>query len=778
VFKKKKINEPSIFLYFKNKLKKITFLTGIITLTFIGLIAVNMMTDSFAWMRDTWKITYPVKLKTLKVMSNQILGPQFFSLRPANFQDYFDKIIKPSQIKFDDLFLDLDYKSLSLLDEMRSTKDRGTYINGFIRVKSNTFLKAKKFKIKIRAKGDRTLHRKNISNMSYKVKIKGDDRLYGLREFSIQKPIIRNYTMEYLIQEFLKTRDLLTVKSKPVRLYVNNQDMGNYSIEEGFSKELLELNKRKDGPIAGLDETLGVIFPNVTFDFYSEKKWKRNNPDLLNDFFYKLERLKKNFTPSTNYNICTDFDCIKWARFYGYLDFFGAHHGLVLKSVKLYLNPSTGLIEPIFFDGHVLPYVYMNKNIILDSISNDFKESWHKDYILWFRVFFNLSNPVFLNEYLKTLDEVTTGEFAEEVYKLYIKKIDPINSVYYKSFEQSDGVFGKALLPFYFDFKNFFKSRVELVNKKASLIFHTKYNLNQMKTKKVENKTITSFEDFDFESSNDSILSVNDINIDDRVIKLEKPITLILTGNSSIKNVTFDGPVMIVQNSGTFVGENITIKNGSAHRIEGKNWSGVLNLINSKNFLKNVKIINANAEDGINLVGSDSRLDNIYLEKTFSDAIDVDFGSAIIGELTCIDIGNDCLDISETKVTAENILAKLVSDKVISLGERSNLFCKNVTIDTAEIGLVSKDNSSLIVENYNTNNVKLDVVAFTKKNMFDGPNDIEIKNNLNNKDILYLISNNSNLIINNQRISSELSSVEIENKLYGNEYGKATVKTR
>ena len=737
-----------------------------------------MATDSFAWIKDTWKITYPVKLRTLKIFTNQIIGPDYFSLRPANFPDYLEKIIKPSEIKIDDVFLDLEYKSLALLDELRVSKDRDTYVNGYIRIKGSDSPKSKKIKIKLRAKGDRTLHRKNISNMSYKVKIKGDDRLYGLREFSLQKPIIRNYSMENLIQEFLFTRNILSVKSKPVRLYLNNQDMGNYSIEEGFSKELLELNKRKDGPIAGLDEKLGVVFPNVTFDFYSEKKWKHSNPDLLNDFFNKLENIKKYSASQFNYDLCDNFDCILWARFFGYLDFFGAHHGLVLKSVKLYLNPSTGLIEPIFFDGHTLPFVYMDKNIILDSINNDFSDSWHKDYVKWFRIFFNYSNAKFLNEYIKVMEEVITNEFLDELNKLYTNKIQPINSVYYKSFEQSDGVFGKALLPFYFDFTNFFKSRVELINKKASLLYHTKYNLNQMNTKKVENKTITSFKDFDFESSKESIINVSDIHLKDKVIKLKNPLTLILTGNSSIKNVTFDGPIMIVQNSGTFDGENIIIKNGSAHDVKGKNWSAVINLINSKNLLKDIKIFNANAEDGINLVSSDSRLENIYLEKTFSDAIDVDFGTATIEDLTCIDIGNDCLDVSETSITVDNILAKAVSDKAISLGERSNLFCKNITLDTAEIGLVAKDNSSLIVENYTSNNVKLDAVAFTKKNMFDGSNEIKIINNLNNKDIFYLISNNSSLIVNNKKISSNMTSTEIENRLYGNEYGKATIKTR
>ena len=54
----------------------------------------------------------------------------------------------------------------------------------------------KKIKVKLRAKGDRDIHRKNLKQMSFKVDIIGKDRIYGLEEFSIQKPIIRNYSLE------------------------------------------------------------------------------------------------------------------------------------------------------------------------------------------------------------------------------------------------------------------------------------------------------------------------------------------------------------------------------------------------------------------------------------------------------------------------------------------------------------------------------------------------------------------------------------------------------
>ena len=49
----------------------------------------------------------------------------------------------------------------------------------------------------------------------------------------------------------------------------------NLSYRRGFSKEILELNKRKNGPIFGIDDNYSVSFPNVNFDIYSQAYWKK-----------------------------------------------------------------------------------------------------------------------------------------------------------------------------------------------------------------------------------------------------------------------------------------------------------------------------------------------------------------------------------------------------------------------------------------------------------------------------------------------------------------------
>ena len=65
----------------------------------------------------------------------------------------------------------------------------------------------KKFRVKLRPKGDRKLHYENPNDFSTKVDIRGNPRLWGMEEFSIQDPIIRNYTYEAFSSKALRERE-------------------------------------------------------------------------------------------------------------------------------------------------------------------------------------------------------------------------------------------------------------------------------------------------------------------------------------------------------------------------------------------------------------------------------------------------------------------------------------------------------------------------------------------------------------------------------------------
>ena len=60
--------------------------------------------------------------------------------------------------------------------------------------------------------------------------------------------------------------DSIKLKYDFVNLYVNGEDLGLYVIEEFFSKQLLERNKRRDGPIFSVQENFETDFKNTKFE--------------------------------------------------------------------------------------------------------------------------------------------------------------------------------------------------------------------------------------------------------------------------------------------------------------------------------------------------------------------------------------------------------------------------------------------------------------------------------------------------------------------------------
>ena len=71
----------------------------------------------------------------------------------------------------------------------------------------------------------------------------------GIKKFSFIKPRMRNYIHEWLFHELAGEGDLIKLKYEFINLKLNGNNYGLYVLEEGFDKDLIERNKRRNGPI-------------------------------------------------------------------------------------------------------------------------------------------------------------------------------------------------------------------------------------------------------------------------------------------------------------------------------------------------------------------------------------------------------------------------------------------------------------------------------------------------------------------------------------------------
>lgn len=449
------------------------FYTGIIFFSFFLILSIYFFSSGMGSPKSVF-------LKVNDKILNRYLGFDF--RKSKNYIEIlkisFLSNFKSSQLE--NVYLNINQKSILGLERQRKLrsqnggelpqKDFSTFPAKF--VQDN-----KEYKIKIRTKGVRPIHWENKDQTSYKIDLKGSERIWGLEEFALQKPITRNYTYEYLFHELLGHVDLLRIKYFFVNLFFNNQNLGVYAVEESFSKELIERQKKRNGPIFGLSEELGEYFPNVKFDLYSENFWINEHPQLVENLFSVLNNLKNEKDIINNY-----FDLDKWAKYFAIIDLAGSYHGLLSKSVKFYYNPTTGLFEPIGYDIHQGAGIFDNF-IILDFLQESKPNCsylcLHKE---WFFKFLKKNedelNFQFVDLYIKYLKEFSNKNFVIKFLEKHENKINQYNSEFYKEKSKVDKITYTGLGYFVYD-KNYLLKRAELIKSRIDSIQLTNVSISK-----------------------------------------------------------------------------------------------------------------------------------------------------------------------------------------------------------------------------------------------------------------------------------------------------------
>ena len=100
---------------------------------------------------------------------------------------------------------------------------------------------------------------------------------------------------------------------------------------------------------------------------------------------------------------------------------------------------------------------------------------------------------------------------------------------------------------------------------------------------------------------------------------------------------------------------NVIFKNLSYPKEKDKILYGGVNIINSNVEIIDTQIISSKSEDAINIISSNSNIQNLKVKNIQADAIDIDFGTLNFKNIFCENINNDCLDISGAKVVGNFI---------------------------------------------------------------------------------------------------------------------------
>jgi hypothetical protein len=197
----------------------------------------------------------------------------------------------------------------------------------------------------------------------------------------------------------------------------------------------------------------------------------------------------------------------------------------------------------------------------------------------------------------------------------------------------------------------------------------------------------------------------------------------------------------------------VTFKNLSNPREKGLDITGAVTFYQAPVEIRNCIFSSNRSEDALNIISSDFSLDHAHFSKTYSDAVDVDFGTGTITNSSFTDCGNDAIDISGSEIEIQNITINGAGDKGLSVGEKSKMKATDIEIKNAQIAVASKDLSELIISSTKISQCRTGLAVYEKKSEF-GPAVLKASQiSIENADSSYRVQKGSQLIIDDKIIS-------------------------
>lgn len=749
----------------------------------------------------------------------------------------------------------------------------------------------------IRLKGDWVDHLEDSRKWSYRIKLKGEQTILGMRKFSIQHPETRNYAFEKLYHDWMRREDLMNLRyrfvsvtlERPEQITDKSTALGLFALEESFDKRLIENCQRREGLILKFSEddmwkdralATKVTNPDAGYRFFDPALQKEGEVRVFSyGKVMETPGLREQFDVARNLlegyrqgklEVAEAFDIKKLAMFNALANLMGGPHSLISHNLRLYYNPITSRLEPISFDGNTghqisnidayfgaggdlqyltefasaLEYVSSEDYIddileqeeeemqdALNAIALEFPEQQFKTDVIYSNARFIRKNifpakafyahvlyqdnkkivlqlrsltrfPVSISgliyEQQKLIAPAEEGEILQphESRNITFNLPNSFNNLFVKKNRKKTGF---ALEEDYAKLGIGYRISGTSMERRESLVPYKEYD-EDFKQKDLIRQTPNP-EEFDFVSVNESkkeivirsgqrIMTGNMILPEGYTVIANEGLELDFQKGAkliSYSTIKFRGsrerPIKISSSDGS--GQGILVMNTADTStltytifdglgpVSSGNWSlpGSVNFYEANVLIDSCAFANNRSEDALNIVRSYFEMSVTSFENTRSDAFDGDFVKGKLSNAYFTRLGNDAIDVSGSELILENIEIDEASDKGLSAGERSTMDARNISIRNSEIGVASKDRSTIRISGLYLDSCQLGFTAFQKKPEY-GPAAIESENiQYNEVGLEHLIEDRSELTIDGKRVKT---SKEVLEKMYGIEFGKSS----
>ena len=684
-------------------------------------------------------------MKTIKWLL--ILNSVLINFLISNYS-FSQSLIVPNSIKFE--LSNTEYNKY-LRRSMRAYTDGEIYGKKNIKkkykkwVKAKIILNKKKIDSEIRILGDWKDHLRPPLT-SLKVKIKNDS-FNGITRFNLFLPETRKGENEVFWTMMLKYLGFPSLYTRMIEVNLNG-NIYKAIFQEDATKEFLERNN--------LTET--VILKSNDFDFYLNEKEKKiynnhfassfvidNNNFLKNEIsnFIVSEAIALKANVNFNEKVLNEDLFVSIHRKY-------ANHGLGTINRKYIYIPYKKIFIPLYYDGNVqfLPGKTNCKVKIDKKILSKFKKDFK---LLSGKKLSKMQECVFADTLayskgnIKKLSEFFPGQKIDNKKNLKYLKIKEKIINYFeeekinknRNFENTSEKLIIYTLIFndnsYNCYLNVKDDKIEFCNK------IDRKNYSKLISQSGRYKLTDNFKSFP--------INLGSFNNEMPIIWLEDNLNEYIMDKKGTyyfvkKDISDENLKFIFQNSeskifiqGNFNNVNFEFtrdfknhsKSFNNSRYDKNLLTGCVNFFDSDFDKVSLSSSNMICEDSINIKNSSGNLNEIDINNSFFDALDLDFSNIFVKNLKVNNAKNDCADFSFGKYKIENANLKNCGDKGFSVGERSKFSLNNGNIFFTNIGIASKDDAITDVNRVNIESTNVCFAAYNKKKEFRGSK-INVKN--------------------------------------------------
>ena len=162
-------------------------------------------------------------------------------------------------------------------------------------------------------------------------------------------------------------------------------------------------------------------------------------------------------------------------------------------------------------------------------------------------------------------------------------------------------------------------------------------------------------------------------------------------------------------------------------------YTGAFNGYGGRFEIHDVSLSGSKAEDQLNLVHTTVDIRGLSISRALSDSFDCDFCDGTVNGFIVDGSGGDGLDVSGSQLYVTNMSVNDVTDKALSVGERSNVAVGRISVNNTSTAVATKDGSTVTIDSGVFDSIRNDVFMAYVKKPFYGDN-----TNLNIHSALYL----------------------------------------